>query len=80
MISTEYERIISALTTAERVLASHQGELSPADIRIRSLINITTKETKRALFETSRVMPGELEQFRPEGDAMPTQVPAKAGG
>jgi hypothetical protein len=57
MSSDEYEKILTALTEASRVLQTNQGELSAADMRIRSLVNITTKEAKRALLETSAPRP-----------------------
>lgn len=52
MIPADYEKILVALAAASHVL-SNQGELSPADLRIRCLVNITAKEAKRALLEAN---------------------------
>ena len=52
MNATDYEKILSGLTVLSRVLDANRGQLTPADIRIRCLVNITAKETKRALRET----------------------------
>lgn len=51
MNATEYEKILSALLTVSRVLEANQGNLNPADIRIRCLVNITAKEATRAMQE-----------------------------
>lgn len=54
MLPSEYEKILSALPSAAHVLTANQGELNPADIRIRCLVNIATKESKRAMLESTR--------------------------
>jgi len=68
MIAPEYEKILSALATISQALDANQGQLNPADIRIRCLVNITAKEAKRALLEVEppESSPG-AEQLEPEG-------------
>lgn len=54
MIPSEYEKILVLLSSLSRVLDANQGQLNPADIRMRCLVNITAKEAKRALLEADR--------------------------
>ena len=51
MMADDYEKILAALAAASQVLQSNQRELNAADMRIRCLVNITTKEAKRAMLE-----------------------------
>lgn len=54
MLPSEYDKILTALSSAAQVLTANQGELSAADIRIRCLLNIAAKESRRARLETNR--------------------------
>lgn len=57
MTTTDYEQITSALAATARVIDSNRGEFSAADLRLRSLIAIATKEVKRAMLEASCELP-----------------------
>ncbi|HUR58148.1 MAG TPA: hypothetical protein VM029_10595 [Opitutaceae bacterium] len=53
MNEPDYTKIISLLDSASGILAANAGNLNPADLRIRCLVNITGKEAHRALLETA---------------------------
>lgn len=44
MIDEEYERLLAALTEATAIFERHQGGLSSADLRIRSLVRLAERE------------------------------------
>lgn len=52
MDAPAYDKLLETLDSAKLILASHVGNLSSADLRIRCLLNITTDEARRALRET----------------------------
>lgn len=52
MDAPAYDKLLGLLDSAQLTLASNAGNLSPADLRIRCLVNITAKEAQRALLET----------------------------
>ena len=53
MDAPAYDKLLGLLASAKLTLASNAGDLTPADLRIRCLVNITAKEAQRALLETS---------------------------
>lgn len=55
MSETEYSKIIALLDAAKNLFARNAGNLDPADLRIRCLVNITSQEAQRALLESARV-------------------------
>lgn len=75
MSCTEYEKLLSALASASRVLEANQGELNAADIRMRCLVNITEKEARRALREEARA-PEATEPPAPEREDRPASAAA----
>lgn len=51
MNAPDYRTLLALLDSAKQLLTRNAGDLSPADLRIRCLVNITGKETQRALLE-----------------------------
>lgn len=51
MDTPAYNKLLELLDSAKLILASHAGNLSSADLRIRCLLNISADETRRALLE-----------------------------
>ena len=47
----DYRMLLTLVDAAKLLLAINAGALSPADLRIRSLLNITGQEAQRALLE-----------------------------
>lgn len=58
MKAPDYDELLASLATSLRVLENNQGELSGADIRIRSLLGIATSEARRARQEVARPLFG----------------------
>ena len=52
MDESAYEKVLALLDCAKLVLISNGETLSPADDRIRCLVNITKNEAQRALRDT----------------------------
>jgi hypothetical protein len=51
MDTAAYEKLLEILASAKLILAANAGSLSPADLRVRCLVNIATKEAQRSLLE-----------------------------
>lgn len=56
MHPNHYERLVSALAAASRVLEGNLGDFTPADIRLRCLVSIAIKEATRARAESRRAL------------------------
>ena len=83
MDAPDYDKLLGLLDSAKLTLAANAGRLSPADLRIRCLINITAKEAQRALLEmgaSSRTGRGNDAERSATGDpgAAELAMPARA--
>ena len=80
MNESAYSKIITLLDAAKSVFAANAGDLSPADLRIRCLVNITGKEAQRALLEigATGVVPREPARIS-EPRSAATKGPSSAG-
>ena len=76
MTATDYEKILAALARVSRVLDANQGRLTATDIRIRCLASITTKETKRAIWEAGQSRPSPHGGSLEAADVSIAHVPA----
>ncbi len=53
MIDAEYEQLLAALMEAAAVFARHDGGFSSADLRIRSLVRLASREVSLAHLQTN---------------------------
>lgn len=52
MDAPAYDKLLGLLNSAKRTFTANADNLSPTDLRIRCLVNITAKEIERTLWET----------------------------
>jgi hypothetical protein len=53
MNAPDYRTLLTQLESAKLILTNNAGDLNPADLRIRCLLNITANEAQRALLEAN---------------------------